>query len=132
MNEIKLLKDKSNNFAFTSKIQSPASPSSAGPLKADTQLIEFIRKVVSESLIPPYLEPKIKEVVGKDVTVKHISEGLDELLTNEKIKLQKSQKFKEKEYYLGKIKRRDEKIKELMKQVNAKNMQVYELKAVIE
>ncbi len=72
----------------------------------------------------------MRETLGKSAFVNVVEEGTQQSI--EKIKKDRRERAKEKEYYLGKVKRRDDKIKSLEKEVKAQNMQVYELKGVLE
>ncbi len=83
-----------------------------------------------EAQIPLSLEGDLRETLGKSAFVNVVEEGTQQSI--EKIKKDRRERAKEKEYYLGKVKRRDDKIKGLEKEVKAQNMQIYELKGVLE
>ena len=65
------------------KLMSPASPSS-GPSEIDQRVLEVLKNVVQEVLVPKHLETSVREVVGKDTLV---SVGSEEIASGVQAKL---------------------------------------------
>ena len=124
------------------KLMSPASPSSV-PLESSQRVLEVLKSVVQEVLLPKHLEGSVREVVGKEAM---ISVGFEEQLNSAAqnkleakliaseamVKSERGDRLKEREVLIGKIKRREERLKEKEQDIKMKDVQIQELKGALE